>query len=270
MKFERISGSSKSVYINSRDNFQRFCNDFGVVGVKWSQPTNISASYFLRVLKGGSFERARGYGRGVQENDEASNEMSKYYIGLLDHGAMWKLNDGSVICTAMPYGTRKSIIECFEKMVDEFDYPSDMVIEFMDEKYRYRSNGDYMILIYCGDLSQYDVQKEDIEKNQIHKLSKLSRVKYHQLLTKAYNRDFHIKEYAKKRANGICQLCEEKAPFYDLNGQPFLEVHHIKRLADGGSDSVDNTVALCPNCHRKMHILNKKEDVEKLIAKVSV
>ena len=49
MKFERISGSSKSVYINSRDNFQQFCNDFGVVGVKWSQPTNISASYFLRV-----------------------------------------------------------------------------------------------------------------------------------------------------------------------------------------------------------------------------
>ena len=50
MKFERINGSSKSAYINSRDNFQRFCNDFGVVGVKWSQPTNISASYFLRVI----------------------------------------------------------------------------------------------------------------------------------------------------------------------------------------------------------------------------
>lgn len=55
-------------------------------------------------------------------------------------------------------------------MVDEFDYPSDMVIEFMDEKYRYRPNGDYMILIYCGDLSQYDVQKEDVEKNQMGNL----------------------------------------------------------------------------------------------------
>ena len=69
---------------------------------------------------------------------------------------MWKLKDGSVICTAMPYGTKESIISSFEKMVKEFNYPSDMIIEFMDKKYRYRANGDYMILIYCGKLLQYE------------------------------------------------------------------------------------------------------------------
>jgi len=31
-----------------------------------------------------------------------------------------------------------------------------MIIEFMDKKYRYRANGDYMILIYCGKLLQYE------------------------------------------------------------------------------------------------------------------
>ena len=43
MKFEKISKLSKSVYIDSREKFQQFYNDFGIVGVNWSQPINISA-----------------------------------------------------------------------------------------------------------------------------------------------------------------------------------------------------------------------------------
>ena len=30
------------------------------------------------------------------------------------------------------------------------------------------------------------------------------------------------------------------------------------------ADSVENTVALCPNCHRKMHIVADPNDVERL------
>ena len=41
-------------------------------------------------------------------------------------------------------------------------------------------------------------------------------------------------------------------------------MHHIVWLSNGGEDSTDNTVALCPNCHRKMHILDDPADVEKL------
>ncbi len=36
------------------------------------------------------------------------------------------------------------------------------------------------------------------------------------------------------------------------DGSP-LEVHHVIRLADGGSDTINNSVALCPNCHRELH-----------------
>jgi len=35
-------------------------------------------------------------------------------------------------------------------------------------------------------------------------------------------------------------------------------------LSKGGEDTVENTVALCPNCHKKMHILNSEKDVEVL------
>ena len=79
-----------------------------------------------------------------------------------------------------------------------------------------------------------------------------------------YDRNPWIKELAKRRANGVCQLCDEPAPFNSKDGSPYLEIHHVEWLAKGGDDSIDNTVALCPNCHRKMHIVEDRHDVEKL------
>ena len=38
----------------------------------------------------------------------------------------------------------------------------------------------------------------------------------------------------------------------------------MKWLCEGGEDSIDNAVALCPNCHRRMHILQDPEDVIRL------
>lgn len=85
---------------------------------------------------------------------------------------------------------------------------------------------------------------------------------------KVYVRDPYVSEYAKRRANGICQLCGKPAPFRDNDGKPYLETHHIIWLANGGADSLDNTVALCPNCHRKMHIVNASADVTALLEKI--
>lgn len=56
------------------------------------------------------------------------------------------------------------------------------------------------------------------------------------------------------RAHGVCERCKQPAPFKRAtDGTPYLEVHHRIRLADGGDDTVENAVALCPNCHRKAH-----------------
>ena len=78
--------------------------------------------------------------------------------------------------------------------------------------------------------------------------------------TTQHDRSPWISEYIKRKANGVCQLCNKKAPFLNQKGVPYLETHHIIWLSKGGEDSVHNTVALCPNCHRKMHILNNKSD----------
>ena len=91
-----------------------------------------------------------------------------------------------------------------------------------------------------------------------------SKVANRRVTTKTYVRDSYVAEHAKRRAKGICQLCSEPAPFKDQEGAPYLESHHIIWLANGGADSIENTVALCPNCHRKMHIVNDPKDVKKL------
>ena len=88
--------------------------------------------------------------------------------------------------------------------------------------------------------------------------------------TKIYYRSPTIAAYVKKRANGYCQLCGTKAPFIDQNGDPYLECHHIEWLSKGGMNSADNCVALCPNCHRKMHIINDINDVVILNNKVTL
>lgn len=56
------------------------------------------------------------------------------------------------------------------------------------------------------------------------------------------------------RADGKCEFCLSQAPFMrKKDGSPYLEVHHLIQLASGGDDSVENSVALCPNCHRQAH-----------------
>ncbi|EPV1125427.1 HNH endonuclease [Vibrio harveyi] len=56
------------------------------------------------------------------------------------------------------------------------------------------------------------------------------------------------------RAGEYCEGCSKKAPFQRKKDRsPYLEVHHIVPLAKGGDDTVENAIALCPNCHREAH-----------------
>ncbi len=79
--------------------------------------------------------------------------------------------------------------------------------------------------------------------------------------TKVYARNPYLKELVKRIAEGKCQFCGNDAPFVDQKGEPYLEEHHVQALADGGLDTMNNVVAICPNCHRKMHILKDADDI---------
>lgn len=69
---------------------------------------------------------------------------------------------------------------------------------------------------------------------------------------RSFVRDPEVRAWVRQQANGKCEGCGEPAPF-EKDGRPFLEVHHVKHLAQDGSDRPSNAVALCPNCHRRCH-----------------
>jgi len=70
----------------------------------------------------------------------------------------------------------------------------------------------------------------------------------------AYDRNPDVIAEVLYRAAGSCEGCHQPAPFKRrTDNTPYLEVHHRVQLANNGEDTVENAVALCPNCHRKRH-----------------
>ena len=69
-----------------------------------------------------------------------------------------------------------------------------------------------------------------------------------------YVRDPKVVAWVLLKSDGHCEVCDEEAPFLTIDGTPFLEVHHVRPLAEGGPDKTDNAVAACPNCHRRLHV----------------
>ena len=73
-------------------------------------------------------------------------------------------------------------------------------------------------------------------------------------------------EKARKRAKGFCELCEKRAPFILDNGEPYLEVSHIRPKVDNSESN--EIVLLCPNCNKKLEILKSSGDINYLLKKV--
>ena len=85
-----------------------------------------------------------------------------------------------------------------------------------------------------------------------------------------YTRDAAVVAWVLQNAGGICESCDSPAPFIREDGSPYLEVHHVTRLADGGEDTIRNAIALCPNCHRELHYGTEKQRLAaKLRSKVT-
>jgi 5-methylcytosine-specific restriction protein A len=86
--------------------------------------------------------------------------------------------------------------------------------------------------------------------------------------TEEFVRNPYVAAYVKRMADGNCDLCQQPAPF-KKDGLPFLHCHHVLWLARGGPDIIQNAVALCPNCHERMHQLDRKADVLRLNAQMA-
>lgn len=75
-----------------------------------------------------------------------------------------------------------------------------------------------------------------------------------QVISKGFRRNADVVVEVMERAVGKCEACKTAAPFLRASdGSPYLEIHHKKPLAQGGEDTVENALAVCPNCHMRFH-----------------
>ena len=100
--------------------------------------------------------------------------------------------------------------------------------------------------------------KHSAFQSQSERLKRLAKAKKmpstYIVKTRVYSRNPDVIAEVLFQAQGICQGCSKDAPFIrSTDGAPYLEVHHRIPLSSGGDDTVENAVALCPNCHRERH-----------------
>lgn len=82
-----------------------------------------------------------------------------------------------------------------------------------------------------------------------------------------YERNPAVIAYVKKRAEGFCEMPRCSLPlFRKIDGTVYLEVHHVKPLAEGGEDSAVNTAALCPMCHRAQHHAGNRDELRSVLS----
>ena len=81
-----------------------------------------------------------------------------------------------------------------------------------------------------------------------------------------YSRSQELRAYVLRRANGICEACDQAAPFVASNGRPYLEPHHIRRRSDGGPDHPLWVAGVCPNCHSHAHYGRDGADLNRHLA----
>ena len=66
--------------------------------------------------------------------------------------------------------------------------------------------------------------------------------------SKRYGRNWQAIRKAYVHTHPLCERCMKAGRYV-----PVEEVHHIKPLADGGTNDATNLVSLCHKCHAEIH-----------------
>lgn len=72
-----------------------------------------------------------------------------------------------------------------------------------------------------------------------------------------WQRDPAVRAWVLRRASGACEYCSDKVQYADIH-HSFLKLFNLRSFVTGGSDTVENTVALCPNCFQVAEFGNNR------------
>jgi len=128
------------------------------------------------------------------------------------------------------------------------------IIKYIDPTKKTAGNGTLESLIKTEE-SEIKKAQNDSSENRLKRIAAAKKNPERiRVYSYTYKRNPDIVAEALARASGKCERCKNKAPFVRASdNSPYLEVHHVKSLVNGGEDSLENVMAICPNCHREMH-----------------
>lgn len=243
--------------------------------------TNEEMRTLFRCGNMGGMRRSKQTGTLVIISDETKGLYRDVWKnGVLHYTGMGKVGDqvlqgnqNGTLFYSDTNGVEVHLFEVLEKAV----YTYRGVVELVDNPYKSRQPDDNGAMrdVWMFPVAPISEQAKSISheltEQEISKLTDKELARYTAVKnvnkepktaeTVVYYRDPYLKQMVKRIADGKCQYCGKDAPFMDKQGKPYLETHHVIRLADGGEDVIDNVVAICPNCHRKVHVLNDEQDV---------
>jgi 5-methylcytosine-specific restriction protein A len=104
-----------------------------------------------------------------------------------------------------------------------------------------------------ADIAQLDRVVANLRGQSLENPSGSIHPKQSSVMTSVFLRDPLVKAWVLNNSNGICEACSQPAPFVREDGSQYLEVHHLLPLSEGGEDTTRNALAVCPNCHRRLH-----------------
>ena len=211
-----------------------------------------------------------------------AGEQHGYRDEYREDGVFWYTGEGQVGDMKMASGN-KAILEHAQnnKTIHVFEYTKKSYVRYIgtaeclgyhEEIRPDREGNDRSVFVFHLDINSAPVTNEISDPKPIYgskepktlKKKNIKELREAALAQKqpnagakekrelSYYRSQALKLYVLARSKGICEGCKCDAPFKTKSG-PFLECHHVYRLADGGPDHPENVVALCPNCHRRAH-----------------
>ena len=121
-------------------------------------------------------------------------------------------------------------------------------------------------LLFMNQLGRYvlrnnedtEMDLEDIKNENIVKEDR-EKIEYH---AEVYKRNIKCVTLAKEKFGDYCLMESCHNSFVKPDGSPYIEVHHIIPLCEGGGDEISNLSVLCAHHHKMAHFAREDKRAE--------
>ena len=128
-----------------KDRFDTFVKDFNIKSAMYTSSVYIcdNAEYFVRFLSTVGRKPVRKRSEAYHCGNEYN--MDRYWR-LFDHSSAFKTKNNVHLIISMPYGSQETLVDEFKKLQNEFPCTRPVDMYFIDNKYKYRKNGNCMVM----------------------------------------------------------------------------------------------------------------------------